>query len=105
MTLTYCCKFEENTRKVGALIEEIEKILDSKKIRDYKLVLRRLQSAVDLLQAQQKEHLRYRVEYARETLERVKEGAINVGPLQRPLQTRVRPQAPPPPRSRKRQKS
>ena len=55
--------------------------------RDFARLLKSMQKSLDELKAQQAAHLKYRVEYAREMIDVVKMGAINVGPQQRPLQT------------------
>ena len=55
--------------------------------REFQRLLKSLFKSLEALEEQQKAHLQYRREFARDMVEQVKLNAINVGPLQEPLQT------------------
>jgi len=84
------CVFEDGIKVLTEHLSKSRKILDSGEYKndvEFSRLLKTMKKSVDELKRQQAEHLKFRVEYAREMVELVKTQAINVGPQQKKLQT------------------
>ena len=78
------CATEQGIEKLGRLLDEAEVLLKDKRS---KSILKKLETSLELIKAQNKLHMRFRSEYARDIVDLVKSRAFNVGPSQQKLQT------------------
>lgn len=84
------CILEDALGVLGEHLAKSRTILDNGEYQSdakFDKLLKTQQKAIDELKRLQAQHLKFRMEYAREMVELVKEQAINVGPQQQKLQT------------------